>query len=182
MEKWIIRSSKTVFERKIYSINELECSHRNKNEHYKFTIMNTPDWINIVALTEDKSFIMVKQHRLGTDEITIETPAGLIEPEEDHKAAAHRELLEETGYHSSNLYLLKSLKANPAIMNTTVHIYAAEDCKKTNNQKLDDTEDIDVELIPKDRISQMIYSGKIDHSIVIAAISLYFWHKQDYVL
>ncbi|MFW6364862.1 MAG: NUDIX hydrolase [Spirochaetota bacterium] len=182
MEKWKILSHKTVFQRKIYRIDELACEHPVMQRRHEFTVMHTPDWINIIAVTADGRFIMVRQHRLGTDEFTIETPAGLVEDNEDLSDAAVRELREETGYSPSRIYHLKTLKANPAIMNTRLHLYAAEDCTLTHPQELDDSEDIEVVLFRKNEIDEMIRFGVIDHSVIIAAFSIYFLNKRKHEL
>ncbi|KAJ9058914.1 ADP-ribose diphosphatase [Entomophthora muscae] len=47
------------------------------------------------------SIILVAQYRPAIQQICVEFPAGLIDPEESVFSAAKRELLEETGYHSS---------------------------------------------------------------------------------
>ncbi len=179
MDKWRIKSRKNVFSRKIFTIDDLECYHDKKNENHTFTIIRTPVWINVVAVTSDKRIILVKQHRLGTDEITYETPAGIAESNEDPIESAKRELLEETGCIPKKIVLMKKLKANPAIMDTDIYFYFAEGCEFHNEQSLDEAEDIEVELFSIEEIVKMIDDGRIDHSIIITAILLYLkdFHK-----
>ena len=70
-----------------------------RNSHMvKATILKAQDWVNVVALTPEEKIVVVKQYRFGSREITTEIPAGIVEPEEDSKTAAMRELKEETGY------------------------------------------------------------------------------------
>lgn len=174
MKKWEILDRSDVISTGVFSMQKLQCRHPVKHIEHPFFLLNTPDWINVVALTDDDRFIMVRQHRLGTDECTLETPAGLINPGEEPLAAAIRELREETGYTASDIVLLKRLSANPAILNNYIYFYLATGCSKTDGQDLDPAEDIDVELYERERIPDLIETGVINHTIIIAAFSLYF--------
>ncbi len=176
MKKWDIINRSDIIGAGVFSIQKLECRHPVKALNHDFYLLNTPDWINVVALTEDDRFIMVRQHRLGTDEFTLETPAGLINPGEEPLAAARRELKEETGYTAGHIIPLKRLSANPAILNNYIHFFLATDCRKTDVQDLDPAEDIDVELIDRANIPAMIEDGSINHTIIVAAFNLYFMH------
>ncbi len=174
MDKWQIKNRDTVFESGVFTIDRLKCHHPRKRVSHDFHILKTQDWINVVALTEDGRFIMVRQHRLGTDDYTMETPAGLIERGEKPEEAARRELEEETGYSPGDLVLLKRLSANPAIMNNRIYYYLATGCRKAHRQKLDPAEDIEVLLYTREEIIELIQGNRIDHSIIITALSLYF--------
>ncbi len=174
MKKWEILDRANVISTGVFSIQKLQCRHPVKNIEHPFYVLNTPDWINVVALTDDDRFIMVRQHRLGTDECTLETPAGLINTGEEPLAAAIRELREETGYTAGDIVLLKRLSANPAILNNYIYFYLATGCKKTNAQDLDAAEDIGVELYERDLIPALIENATINHTIIVAAFSLYF--------
>ncbi len=178
MNKWEILDRADVISTGVFSIQKLQCRHPVKKIEHPFYLLNTPDWINVVALTDDNRFIMVRQHRLGTDECTLETPAGLINAGEEPMAAACRELQEETGYAAADLVLLKRLSANPAILNNYIYFYLATGCKKTGKQNLDPTEDIDVELYGMDQIPELIENGVINHTIIVAAFSLYYTSRQ----
>ncbi len=179
MKKWIIKDRDLIYKGNIFAVERLRCAHPEKIHHHDFFIMKNPDWINIVALTEDHRFILVKQHRLGIDEHTLETPAGLVEPGEDHLAAAGRELEEETGYQPKRIFLMKKLAANPAIMNNWIYFYCAVGCTKSGSQSLDPAEDIDVILYTRDEVIQLIQKGSINHSIIITALGLYFLSSND---
>ncbi len=172
--RWNIDAKKTLWNGRIFSLESYACSHPGKNVSHDFIIVNSRDWINIVALTEDGKFIMVRQHRLGTDEMTLETTAGVMEQGEDPVEAARRELSEETGYEPSSMTLMKTLTANPAIMNNRIHFFLATGCRKVSGQNLDHAEDIDVELYTRQQILDMMQDGRINHTIIITTLSLYF--------
>lgn len=155
-------------------MKDLECHHPDKDVTHRFFTLTSPDWINIVATTEDGRFIMVRQHRLGTDEITLETPGGLVEGNESPEETALRELREETGYEAGEIHLLKKLTNNPAIFNNYIYYYYAANCKKVHEQDLDAAEDIEVVTCSRDEIMDMINHGPITHTIIVSALYLYF--------
>jgi ADP-ribose pyrophosphatase len=174
MKKWIIKSEQELFRRRMFAVKDMECYHPDKNVTHKFFTLNTPDWINVVAVTTEGTFIMVKQHRLGTDEITLETPGGLIEDGEPPEETARRELREETGYEAGEIHLLKKLSVNPAIFNNYIYFYYARNCTKIHEQDLDSAEDIEVLTLTHDEIMETINGGRINHTIIITALYLYF--------
>jgi ADP-ribose pyrophosphatase len=174
MIKWIKKNNIKIFHSKILSLTKNECYHPYKQINHSFISLNSPDWINIVAVTDDKKFIMVKQHRLGIDEITLETPGGLTETDESPEITAIRELQEETGYEAGNIHLLKKLAVNPAILNNNIYFFYAENCKKNHSQTLDEAEDIEVYTFTRDEICEMINNDKINHSLIVTAFYLFF--------
>ena len=174
MEKWEIRKQKKEFENRIFTIRNLDCFNHRKNIRNDFYVIDTYNWINVVALTPDGRFILVKQHRLGTDEISIETPGGVIEGNEDPADCAVRELREETGYIGKKVSLLKSLSVNPAIMSNRITFYLVEDCEFSGSQELDPAEEIDVITVTVDELSGMMQNGEFTHSIAVTGLGLYF--------
>ena len=156
-----------------------QCYHAGLDLEHDFFMIETFDWINVVAVTEEGKFVMVKQHRLGTGEITVETAGGLIEKGEDPADTALRELAEETGYKPGKMFLLKKLASNPAIMNNHIYFYLALGCTKVQDQDLDGVEDIEIALYSRGEIMEMLSSGVIDHSYVVTAFSLYFLSEHN---
>ncbi|MBN1496172.1 MAG: NUDIX hydrolase [Spirochaetes bacterium] len=174
MNKWEIKADKELFRRRIFSVKDIECYHPDKDITHRFFTISTPDWINVVATTEDDRFIMVRQHRLGTDEITLETPGGLIEEGESPEETVKRELREETGYEAEKIHLLKKLSVNPAIFNNYIYFYYAGNCRRIHDQDLDPAEDIEVLTFSRNEILEMIRNGPISHTIIVTALFLYF--------
>src|SRR4051812_19424383 len=65
----------------------------------EFYVFDAPDWVNVVAVTEDDDVVLIEQYRHGSERVTLEIPGGMIDPEDAApEVAARRELLEETGY------------------------------------------------------------------------------------
>ncbi len=174
MEKWVISSRKTDYQNRLFQIRSLDCMHEKNNVKHDFFVIDTFNWINVIALTADGRFILVKQHRLGTDEISVETPGGVIDEGESPEHCAVRELREETGYTGKKVHHLKTLWVNPAIMSNKISFYLIEECELTSRQDLDAAEDIDVITVPVEDLARMIRCGEFTHSIAITGLGLYF--------
>lgn len=68
----------------------------------------------VVPVREDGKILMVRQYRNALDRETLEIPAGgLNGADEPTKAAAARELEEETGFFSEELELLITIRIIP---------------------------------------------------------------------
>ena len=83
--------------------------------------------------------------------------------------AARREMCEETGYDSDEIFSLGMAHPNPAFMNNRCYTFFARNVCRIGEQKLDIGEDIDVCLIPLEKISELIQNGEITHSLVLNA-------------
>src|SRR5262249_34587526 len=66
----------------------------------RYVVLECPDWVNVIALTDDRQVVLIRQYRHGVDRVVLEIPSGIVERDEEPLAAAQRELAEETGYTS----------------------------------------------------------------------------------
>jgi 8-oxo-dGTP pyrophosphatase MutT (NUDIX family) len=122
---------------------------------------------------------MVRQYRHGSREVTLEIPGGLVDPGDTPEEAATRELLEETGYRAEEMIKIGVSNPNPAIFNNRCYTFLAQDITKVSDPKPDQTEDIEVVLIPLVDIPELIRKGEIDHAIVISAFYWYFLQPEE---
>jgi 8-oxo-dGTP pyrophosphatase MutT (NUDIX family) len=137
-------------------------------------VIETQDWVNIIPITADHRVVMVRQYRHGSREVTLEIPGGLVDVGETPESAAARELLEETGYQAEGVVKIGVSNPNPAIFNNRCYTFVARNVTKVRDPMPDQTEDIEVVLIPLMEIPELIRKGKIDHAIVISAFYWYF--------
>jgi 8-oxo-dGTP pyrophosphatase MutT (NUDIX family) len=163
---------------RIFSIRTDTAVSPRTGESHDFYILESKDWINIIPVTPENEVVMVKQYRHGSGEVTLEIPGGIVDPGDTPQSAAVRELLEETGYETADLSQIGSVNPNPAIFNNRCHTFLARNVKKISNPMPDQTEDIEVVLVPLAEIPASIREGKIDHAIVIAAFYHYFLATQ----
>jgi len=135
------------------------------------TVLETPDWVNVVALTPERRVVVVRQYRFGPAAVRTEIPGGVVDPDEPHEDAARRELREETGYQSERWTYLGSVEPNPAFHDNVCHHWLAEDCVRTAEQEQDPGEDIVVDTLGLDEIAGEIRAGHIQHALVVTALS-----------
>lgn len=154
---------------KIFRTQFVHGQHGDKS--IRFSLIESVDWVNVIALTTDQRVVMIRQYRPGVDRVCIEIPGGMVDPGEDARTAAMRELAEETGYAAPEWRLLGTVAPNPAIQNNLLHSYLALGAEPTGGQRLDGNEVLALDLIPLPEVHAMLRSGRIDHALVINAFA-----------
>jgi 8-oxo-dGTP pyrophosphatase MutT (NUDIX family) len=157
----------------IFALDRVRFEPPEGGEPRPFHVLDMPEWINVIALTDDGQVPMVRQYRYGTESLTLEIPGGMCDPGEDPLEAARRELKEETGYESDDWSPLGWVHPNPSIQNNRCHTFLARGAKKTSEPDPDPNERIVQELVPLDEIADRIAGGEITHALVIAAFRFY---------
>jgi len=155
-----------------YPIFELSRSRQrspDSGREHQFLRLDCPDWVNVIALTDDGRMVLVEQYRHGTDEVTLEIPGGAVDPGESPETAAVRELEEETGYRASELIEIGRVDPNPAFLSNRCWTYLALGCRADGEVHLDPSEEIEVSLAPIKDFARLIEEGAITHSLVVAA-------------
>ena len=121
---------------------------------------------------------MVRQYRHGTEQICLELPGGLVDPDDDSpEASAGRELLEETGFKAGEITCIGKCFPQPAVLSNRCHFYLAESVESVQAQDLDPGEDIEIVNIPLKSISSKITSKEINHGMVLLAFFFYEMHR-----
>lgn len=138
-----------------------------------FYILDAPEWINVIPITNDQEVILVEQYRYGIQKPTLEIPGGMVDKGETPIEAAGRELLEETGYRSEQWVSLGKVSSNPAIMSNFTHMYVAENCVFEGAKNPDTHERINVHKLPMRDFLELVKDGTIHHTIVVAAVARY---------
>jgi 8-oxo-dGTP pyrophosphatase MutT (NUDIX family) len=176
---WREESRRNVFTCPVFAIRESTC--RSPEDELKpFTVMDAPDWAIVIPLIETaggKAFVMVRQWRHGTRELSLEFPGGVFEPGENGLKAAARELREETAYNPGKIEKLGEMGPNPAIMSNRVHFFLAEDLSPLENQNLDEDEYVDVEIVPQAEVFRNMGRPPYVHALMASALALY-WQKR----
>lgn len=136
----------------------------------EYYVLEYPNWVNIVALTEDNQFVLVKQYRHGATATVLEIPGGVIDEGEHALEAAKRELLEETGYSFNSFEKLCELFPNPATSNNITTTYLAKGGVKIQEQQLDSQEEIDIVLASPEEVKELLMANKFGQALHTAAL------------
>jgi len=132
----------------------------------------TPDFSVVVAVTPEGELLMVRGYKHGPRRTCLNAPAGLIEPGESPLEAAQRELLEETGYSSSEWVSLGSFTVDSNRQCGTAHIFLAKNTVRITTAKEDDAEEFEVELMRPGNFVQAVRGSEVFTLATVCAISL----------
>jgi 8-oxo-dGTP pyrophosphatase MutT (NUDIX family) len=168
---WRKISSRPAGDFGIFSIrSERKQSPRTGREH-EFVVLDAGNWVNVVAVTPDHFMVLVEQYRHGSDTVELEIPGGMIDASDaSPEAAGCRELREETGYEGAQARIIGQVFPNPAIMSNTCFTVLVENCRPAGPVQFDSGEDLITRLVPVAEVAGLVASGKIRHSLVIAAL------------
>jgi len=136
-----------------------------------------PDYVNIIAETEEGTYLCFRQTKYAIGEGTSLAPAGgYVEPGESPGAAARRELLEETGYESAEWITLGSFVADGNRGGGTAHLFLARRARKTGTPLSDDLEEQEILHLRRTEIEGALLSGEFRVLAWSANVALALMH------
>jgi len=148
------------------------------NKESKRELVKHPGAVAIIAITSDNKLVVVEQYRKALERTLIEIPAGKIEPGEDPKDTALRELEEETGFTASDLHYIQSFATSPGFADEIIHIYVAQGLKKLEAKRLlDEDEFVELHECSLADAEKWIQSQKIFDAKTVFAIQWWRLHR-----
>ena len=167
---WQASDPETLAETKVFSLHRKGVTSSNDPRRCgEFVYLDAPDWVNVIALTADDCVVLIEQFRHGIEEVTLEIPGGSVDPGEAPLHGGLRELREETGYDGADACIIGVVAPNPAIINNRCHTVLVRGAAAGGAPQLQGYEDIHTKLVPLADVPDLIRSGTICHSLVIAA-------------
>lgn len=122
------------------------------------------DGICVLPVLPDGRVCLVRQYRRPVDKDQIEVPAGMIDKGELSLACAQRELLEETGLQAKRIINCSYIYASPGSSTETMHLFIAFCENEQIDQKLDESESIEVNFYTMNEVKALIKQGIIHHA------------------
>lgn len=113
------------------------------------------DSVIVIAITKDKEYIITIQNRIK-DKLIMEFPSGYIESDESLIETAKRELKEETGYVSDDLFIIDEAYTSPGIDNSKSYIIIASNCTKIEKVDNSGTEFVSYGLFSRNELEYLI--------------------------
>lgn len=133
-------------------------------------VVRHPGAVAIVALTDEGQICLVRQYRASIDRVTVEIPAGKLEPGEDPLECARRELLEETGMEADQMGFLTTITTSVGFCDELIYFYMATGLRFTRSNP-DADEFINVDLVDAQELIDAVLDGRIeDCKTVVGAL------------
>lgn len=175
---WKTLKSEYLFRRPWLTVRCDEVQLPNGKVNPEFYVLEYPSWVNIIAIDENGDFVMIRQFRYGLGDTRFELVAGVVEAGEDTLHAAKRELEEETGYTGGEWSHICTISGNPSTTNNLTYCYLAKGVKRTAAQHLDETEDVEVHILKREEVLDLMLNDEIKQSLMLAPLWKYFYlHK-----
>ena len=172
---WTVLATEKLQDCRVFDVHRSTARSPLTGESHDFFRIEASEWVNVVALTSAQEFVMVRQYRHGSDDVTLEIPGGIVDSGESPGVAAARELLEETGYRGSPPLQLGTVNPNPAIFGNGCHTFLIRDAERVQRIQNDGaTEHTVVELLPRSELHSRILAGDIAHALVMAG---FYWFE-----
>ena len=115
----------------------------------------------VIPVYEDGTTLLVRQHRVSVDRVTLEIPAGKLDSwGEDPYDCAVRELEEETGLKAERFTLLTSVLTTPGFCTEKIAIYLAQGLSQGETHP-DEDEFLGLTRMPLEEAVGLVMRGEI---------------------
>jgi ADP-ribose pyrophosphatase len=123
-------------------------------------------------MVDEDHVCLIQNFRVSVNQTLIELPAGTLEPPEPPEQAAHRELIEETGYKASVMRELHGFYLSPGILDERMHLFVATDLLAVGAAR-EPGEEIENLVVPWHEAMQLVESRKIQDAKTISGLLLF---------
>jgi ADP-ribose pyrophosphatase len=165
--------SETLYEGKILTLRKEAVRLANGQVGQREIVDHGPAVV-VLPFTEPDQVFLIKQYRKAVDQVLIEAPAGLINPNEAPFAAAKRELREETGFEADTWQKVGEAYPTPGFCNEYMYFYLASGLVK-GEQDCDDDEFVEVFPMTIQELGRRVQDGTLND---VKTILMYFYLKQ----
>ena len=158
--------SETIFEGAIVTLL-LDQAELPNGKAASREVVRHPGGVAVLPLDEEGMVTLVQQYRYPFHQVLLELPAGKLDPGEDHRVAAARELEEETGLQAGDLQYLGCLLASPGFSDERLHMYLARNLRRANSHP-DEDEFLNVVTMPFQTLLQQVMDGTLEDAKTVA--------------
>ena len=154
-----ILNQKIAYKGKKIEVREDLIVHANGKQHTIELVVH-PGAVCIVARPTPNDVLLIRQYRHATGKELLEIPAGTLNPGENPRDCAFRELEEETGYRAGEMIERARFYTTPGFTTEFMYLYEAGDLVKTQTN-FDEDESIELDLVSSMEALKMIDDGRI---------------------
>ena len=124
----------------------------------------------VIPVFEDGTTLLVRQHRVAVDRVTLEIPAGKLDHAgEDPYACAVRELKEETGLTAQTFTHLTTILTTPGFCTEKIAIYLAQGLSQGETAP-DEDEFLGLTRMPLEEAVSLVMRGEIRDAKTICGL------------
>jgi len=120
----------------------------------------TPDYVIVVALTASGEFLCFRQTKYAVEGSSLAPVGGYIEPGEDPRLAAERELLEESGHQASEWVDLGHYRVDGNRGAGMAHLFLACGAHHTADVESDDLEEQELLFLSAAELRAALWAGE----------------------
>jgi ADP-ribose pyrophosphatase len=132
----------------------------------------TPDYINIVAETDDGKFLFFRQTKYAIEGTSLAPVGGYLEPGEEPLACAQRELLEETGYAATDWINLGSYRVDGNRGVGIANLFLARGAHRVREPHADDLEEQELLVLSRGELEAALAAGEFKVLAWVAVVAL----------
>ena len=175
-KKPTIHQITTVASSRLFNVEELELEFSSGEQRvYERIASRGHGAVLIIPILRnaqgESTVLLIREYAAGTDRYELAFPKGKVEKGEEILDAANREIMEEVGYESGRLTLLKKLSLAPGYMGHVTSIILAEDLTE-HREPGDEPEDIEVVPWKLNELDQLIERDDFAEGRSVAALYL----------
>lgn len=169
--KWKTLSSEYLYRDDWFTARKDRCQMPSGKIVDPYYVLEFPNWVNAVALTEEGNILLIRQYRHALGETILEIPGGSIDQKDaDPSEAMKRELLEETGFAFQSLVSLGEISPNPSTNSNLTYMFLATGGRKVQDQQLDPNEEIEVIQYSPGEVLELLRENKIRQSLHVTCL------------
>ncbi|TFG66165.1 MAG: NUDIX hydrolase [Nitrospirales bacterium] len=175
MQEETLLSTKRMYTGKVLKL-DLDTVALPNGRTTELEILRHPGASAVVPLKEDGRVVLIRQLRHAAGGFIYEIPAGKLDPQEDPRDCAARELEEEIGYCAGHLELLTSIWTAPGFTDEVIHIYLGTHLE-VGKQNLDQDEVLEIVEWPLEVAMAKILDGTIRDAKTIIGLQMVYGKK-----
>lgn len=166
-----IEKSEILFKGKVFDLQVDEIKYNSGNKGIREIAVH-PGGAVVVPVKDDGKIVMITQYRYPFNKFMIEFPAGKLDKGEDPLKCATRELEEETGYKTQNIFKLGEICTTPGFCSEVLHLYLAKELTHGNHNREEGEFGMEVFEFSIKEVEEKIKSGEINDAKTICALHL----------
>jgi len=143
-----------------------------KSEPQIYYSIKPPDYVTALTHTTDNQFVVLKQYRPVVEDYTFELPSGHVEDGETPTQAIIRELKEEVGCSAEDITLLGEIIPDTGRLENILWAFYVSEVKVMMLPDPDRNEGIEVFLVSRDELFDMIREGRLNHALDLSVITM----------